>query len=103
MDMRRITEEWLKKNGFIPYPVYSTPKHKAYKIRFPVYKYDTSVEIQCEIIIWDNRQYTVDVYDGEYGRAKYASWYLGVDCDIVRTINRKINKKLKELGLKKNE
>ena len=101
--MRRITEEWFEKHDFIDCPAYSTTDLIAHKLRFPVYRHDTSIVIQCELIVWDNGKYMINVYDGEYGRARYASWYLRENCDIVRTIKKRINKKLKELGLKHYE
>ncbi len=82
---------WMDKEGLYPY-----------YYRFNVYRDDYDARLDCEITIYQDGAFDIDVFDGAYSRAKYAPWYNGDDTGIVRQIKKKIDKVVSKLGLYEN-
>lgn len=97
--MKKFSEEWLCANSFKQCSWIDKNGKHPYYYRFNVYRSNNDVSIDCEITIYDDGAFDIDVYDGNFGRAKYAPWYSGDDTDIVRKIKKKVDKVVGGFGL----
>jgi len=95
----RYDIKWFEEHGFQPCSWIDSDGKQPHYYRFNVYRNNYDVRIDCEIIIYHNGAFDIDVYDGSFGKAKYAPWYAGEDNDVVRKIKQKIDEKTSQLGL----
>ena len=78
----------------------------VYTYRFPVYRYNKFVTLECELqVVLGENDIKVNVYD--YGtNNKYAAFYYseyGNCSKFMKEIHNKINKKLNTLGVERIE
>lgn len=99
---KNITKEWLQSNHFRYNKSYSDHEENVYTYRFPVYKYGCCVTLEAEILIFVNSgEVRINVYDS-HTRNKYAPFYYreyGEYSTVINTINDKILKEFKKLGI----
>ena len=99
-----ITKDWLYKNEFRYNRRYSGKEDSVYTYRFPLMKYKNSKlsSVECELFIYyPEGKVLINVY--HYGtRDKYFPFYsndYGKWDKVLGGIYKKINGKLKELGI----
>lgn len=99
---KNLSHSWLKQNNFRYSQIFSDSDINAYTYRFPIYKYGTSVILECELVMYeDTGEVRIDVYDNN--RNKYAPFYYDskVHDNFITKLDKKIKRKLKELGITK--
>lgn len=92
----------LLHNGFRYNKAFSTTDSDIYTYRFPVYKYKKFTVLECELnIFMKDGNVSINVYN--YGtNDKYAPFYhleYGNYNKILKIINEKIDKELKQIGI----
>ena len=94
----------MLKHGFKYNRIFSGADEDAYTYRFPVYKYEDVCTLECEIIIFlQSGIAKLNVYDYNT-RNMYAPFYhrsYGNFDKILELINKRINKELTRLNIKK--
>ena len=101
---QNISKEWLIANGFHYNKILSNEDGEVYTYRFPVYKYEGFIVLECELMArLDEGDVLINVY--EYSTTnKYAPFYYqeyGNYDKMLECIWTKINKLgIKEDGLK---
>lgn len=103
---KNMTKEWLLANGFRYNRLFSGDKSEVYTYRFPLYRYNKFVTLECELqVVLGEDDIIVNVYD--YGtNNKYAAFYYseyGNYSKFIKEIHYKIDKKLNKLGVKRKE
>lgn len=102
-EMKDYTIKNLKNLGFYYNKKVSDNEKKCYSIRFPVVKYNTYASIEGEFTVdIDNGCVCINVYDlkGNYYAPFYNHEY-GNYNDILKIINKNIDKQLKKYKIKK--
>lgn len=92
----------LLHHGFRYNKDFSTTDLDIYTYRFPVYKYKNFIVLECEInIFMEDGNISINVYN--YGtNDKYAPFYhleYGNYDKILKIVNEKIDKELKQIGI----
>ncbi len=100
---QNISKEWLIANGFHYNKTLSNEDGEVYTYRFPVYKYEGFIVLECELMAkLDEGDVLINVY--EYSTTnKYAPFYYqeyGNYDKMLECIWTKINKVIKKLGIK---
>ena len=100
---QNISKEWLIVNGFHYNKTLSNEDGEVYTYRFPVYKYEGFIVLECELMAkLDEGDVLINVY--EYSTTnKYAPFYYqeyGNYDKMLECIWTKINKVIKKLGIK---
>lgn len=100
---RNVTKDWLKQNNFHYSRIYSDIETEAYTYRFPVYKYNAKVILECELVLYeDTGEVKINVYDNNYN-SKCAAFYCesNVYNKFVSKIEKKIKNEIRKLGIQK--
>ncbi|WP_285945795.1 hypothetical protein [Thomasclavelia cocleata] len=102
---QNISKEWLIANGFHYNKTLSNEDGEVYTYRFPVYKYEGFIVLECELMAkLDEGDVLINVY--EYSTTnKYAPFYYqeyGNYDKMLECIWTKINKVIKKLGIKED-
>lgn len=102
---QNISKEWLIANGFHYNKILSNEDGEVYTYRFPVYKYEGFIVLECELMAkLDEGDVLINVY--EYSTTnKYAPFYYqeyGNYDKMLECIWTKINKVIKKLGIKED-
>lgn len=102
---QNISKEWLIANGFHYNKTLSNEDGEVYTYRFPVYKYEGFIVLECELMAkLDKGDVLINVY--EYSTTnKYAPFYYqeyGNYDKMLECIWTKINKVIKKLGIKED-
>ena len=101
---RNMTKDWLVSNGFHYNRIFSNNDADVYTYRFPVYKYERFIILECEmkVILGEDNVY-INVFD--YNTLnRYAPFYYmeyGNYTSMLKEIWQKIDKELNKLGIKK--
>jgi len=101
--MNDYSKEFLQKHRFRYNSYLSDYGDEIYTYKFPVSSYNKTTTIECEISVSTMTGIVnVNVYNAGT-RELYASYYNRVfgKCQIIKSIDIKIDKKLKELGIEK--
>lgn len=103
---KNITKDWLLSSNFRYNRLLSNNEEEVYTYRFPVYKYNKFVTLECELqVIFGEDEIKVNLYD--YGtNNKYAAFYYseyGNYSKFMKGIYDKINQKLNNLGIERIE
>lgn len=103
---QNISKEWLIANGFHYNKTLSNEDGEVYTYRFPVYKYEGFIVLECELMAkLDKGDVLINVY--EYSTTnKYAPFYYqeyGNYDKMLECIWTKINKVIKKLGIKEED
>lgn len=101
--IRDYSKQFLQKHKFRYNSYLSDYSDEVYTYKFPLISYNKITTIECEISVSTMTGVTnVNVYNAGT-RELYASYYdrdFG-KCEIVKSIDIKIESKLKELGIEK--
>lgn len=100
---QNISKEWLVTNGFRYNKNLSDEETSVYTYRFPVFKYEKMIVLECELnIALEDGEVKLNVYD--YGtNDKYAPFYYceyGDYNQMLKVINDKIKYMLGKLEIK---
>lgn len=94
-----FTKKWFEDHGFVKCSWKDIDGETPWVYRFNVYRNNFDIKIDCEIIIYANNNIIIDVYDGSFGRAKFAPWYLNDNTKIVKQIKERIENKVRGMGI----
>lgn len=97
-----VSKEWLSINGFRYSKKLSDEKVSIYTYRFPVFKYERMIVLECELsMCLEDGEVKINVYD--YGtNNKYAAFYYceyGNYDKMLKEIHRKIDIELSKLNI----
>ena len=102
----KITEKWLNYNDFQYDKIMSDYDGPAYSHRFPAYKYEGTTVLDAVITIWpseDGSDNVIRVNCYEHNTRNYFArfyyWEFGQDNEIMSIINRKIERRMNDLGI----
>ena len=100
---KKPTKTWLYNHGFKHSKIISDEFVDAYTYRFPVYRYNMLILLECEILIFlQTGEVRLNVFDNNT-RDVYAPFYCyeyGGKNSVLIQINNKIERELKKLGIK---
>lgn len=101
--IRTQSLEQLKNKGF--QLLQQNKEGDLYSYKFPLYKYKAKTLIECEIIVFsDTKDVRINIIDIDNGSlySGYYTDYSGYDF-MKNILNRKIDNKLKYLGIKEKK
>lgn len=101
--IRDYSKEFLKKGKFRYSSYLSEYGDEVYTYKFPLVIYNKTTTIECEIAVSHTTGIVnINVYNAGT-RELYASYYNREygNCELLKSIDTKIDNKLKELGIEK--
>lgn len=99
----KTTKEDLCNKGFRYNKTFSEDGFDYYSLRLPVYKYNNSPVIECELIVaLESGEVNINVFNSN-SRSAYAPYYnnyYGGENKVLDTVNKNIESMLRKLGVK---